>query len=107
VPKARRLPPREAELLSLYERAERVLEEGGRDAVKDEFARVDGALCGPFESEWLLRWNLLESLLKLGQNGALAQRLTGELEALEVALDYRQPIASGMRYLRQRFSLSP
>jgi hypothetical protein len=46
-------------------------------------------------------------LLKLGQNGALAQRLTGELEGLEVALDYRQPIASGMRYLRQRFSLSP
>jgi phenylalanine-4-hydroxylase len=107
VPKPRRLPPHEAELLSLYERAQRVLRGGSTAAVRAEFERAHQKLAAEYEGEWLLRWNLLESLLKLGEKDTLSRTLSEELEALEVSYDYRQPIASGMRYLRHRFSLSP
>jgi hypothetical protein len=35
----------------------------------------------------------------VGERGALSAELHAELERLEVAFDYRQPIASGLRYL--------
>jgi hypothetical protein len=40
-----------------------------------------------FPDEWLLRWNLLESLFKVKDTGALATMLRAELERLEVAFD--------------------
>jgi hypothetical protein len=71
------------------------------------FPRVHATLTREFPNEWLLRWNLLESLLRSaatsGQAGpitrGLADELRAELERLEVALDRRQPIASGLRSL--------
>ena len=107
VPKPRRLPPHEAGLLSLYERAQSVLRGGSTEQVRTEFARVHQRLGSEFQGEWLLRWNLLESLLKLGEKDTLSRTLSEELEALEVRYEYRQPIDSGLRYLRNRFSLSP
>jgi len=61
-------------------------------AVHDELQRY-------YSDEWLLRWNLLESLYKLGQRIPLATTLKGELEELELKFANRQPIASGLRYL--------
>jgi hypothetical protein len=64
-----------------------------------EFPEVHRELVRSFPDEWLLRWNLLESLLKVKDHGPLSAELKAELERLEVAFDYRQPIASGLRYL--------
>ena len=54
---------------------------------------------GAFPAEWLLRWNLLESLIKLGAIHR-ASCLVQELEALEVKHQHQQPIATGLRSLR-------
>ena len=66
---------------------------------KPVFERLHRELCLRFEHDWLLRWNLLESLQKLGLNGEVASQLRHELEKLEVHYQYRQPIASGLSYL--------
>jgi phenylalanine-4-hydroxylase len=98
VPKARVLPARERDLLSLYERAARAHAQGSA-SMAGAFPEVHRELQKNFPDEWLLRWNLLESLLKVKDSGALSAELKAELERLEVAFEYRQPIASGLRYL--------
>jgi len=52
-----------------------------------------------FPDEWLLRWNLLESLVKIGETGAFASRLRHELEALEDHHLGKEPILTGLRFL--------
>jgi phenylalanine-4-hydroxylase len=98
VPKARVIPKGERALLSLYEQATRA-HDAGSGAMTREFPEVHRELVRSFPDEWLLRWNLLESLLKVKDHGPLSAELKAELERLEVAFDYRQPIASGLRYL--------
>ena len=99
VPKAHTVPPRERELLALYEIALSALRSAQGSEVVPVFERVHGELCRDFERDWLLRWNLLESLQKLGLEGRVAADLRRELEQLEVYYQYRQPIASGLSYL--------
>jgi phenylalanine-4-hydroxylase len=101
VPKPHVLPESAQALAALYLQAERA-RGAGQPAMTETFARIHERLEREFPQEWLLRWNLLESLLK--GDGAvggapLALTLTSELEALEVRLDHREPIASGLRYL--------
>jgi phenylalanine-4-hydroxylase len=98
VPRPRALPERERRLLSLYERAEEAHRTGAA-RVQSVFPRVLAVLDRDFPREWLLRWNLLESLIKAGDDGPVARALRSELERLEVELDHDQPIASGLRYL--------
>jgi phenylalanine-4-hydroxylase len=102
VPRHRDLPPEERAALDLYERAEGAYR-AGVQATAEVFPRIHAALERDFPEEWLLRWNLLESLLRTTQTGTLAKTLWAELERLEVALDRRQPIASGLRYLEASF----
>jgi phenylalanine-4-hydroxylase len=99
VPKAHTVPPRERELLGLYETALGALRSSLGADVLPVFERVHGELCRHFEHDWLLRWNLLESLQKLSLDGSVAAALRRELTQLEVYYDYRQPIASGLSYL--------
>ena len=99
VPKAHTVPPRDRELLGLYETALGALRSALGSDVVPVFERVHRELCRHFEHDWLLRWNLLESLQKLGLHGDLASALRHELEELEVYYQYRQPIASGLSYL--------
>lgn len=101
VPKPRVLASDEQRLLTLFERAARAHDAGPR-AMQEAFPEVEAALGREFPRDWLLRWNLLESLDKSGGDGELRARLRAELEALEIALGYRQPIATGLRYLAQR-----
>jgi phenylalanine-4-hydroxylase len=104
VPRPRAFPAGERAMIDLYERAEGA-HRAGSSAMAREFPRVHAALQRDFPREWLLRWNMLESLRKAPATGTLAQTLWDELEHLEMALDRRQPIASGLRYLES--SLTP
>ncbi|RYZ09556.1 MAG: aromatic amino acid hydroxylase [Myxococcales bacterium] len=101
VPKAHTVPPREQGLLSLYELSLSALRSALGSSVVPVFERVHRELAESHPHDWLLRWNLLESLQKLGAGGSLAEALRGELEDLEVHYDCRQPIASGLSYLRR------
>jgi phenylalanine-4-hydroxylase len=99
VPKPRAIPPREHALLGLYEAAISALRSSLGSEVLPVFERVHRELAAQFPEDWLLRWNLLESLQKLGLPGPMADDLRRELSELEVHFQYRQPIASGLAYL--------
>ncbi|HVY27784.1 MAG TPA: aromatic amino acid hydroxylase [Polyangiaceae bacterium] len=99
VPKLHSIRPRENDLLELYEAALGVLRSSLGSDVVPVFERIHDALSERFEHDWLLRWNLLESLQKLGLRVPLGDQLRRELEQLEVHYQYRQPIASGLSYL--------
>ena len=99
VPKAHTVPPRERELVGLYETSLAALRSSLGSDVVPVFERVHRALVEHFPHDWLLRWNLLESLQKLSLQGSVAEELRRELEQLEVYYQYRQPIASGLSYL--------
>ena len=99
VPKAHSIRPRENDMLELYEAALGVLRSSLGTEVVPVFERIHRALNERFEHDWLLRWNLLESLQKLGLKAELGEDLRRELEQLEVFYQYRQPIASGLSYL--------
>ena len=101
VPKPRHLPPEEQRLLTLFERSAQA-HAGGAQSMLDEFPAVHAELEREFSREWLLRWNLLESLLKLDIGKPLAHQLRNDLEELEVRLQHLQPIATGLRYLAER-----
>ncbi len=99
VPKPRTIAERERALLALYERALAAFREQLGSSVVSAFASIHGELTAEFSEEWLLRWNLLESLCKLGERGPLARTLEAELAALEIRFSHREPIATGLRYL--------
>jgi phenylalanine-4-hydroxylase len=100
VPKLREFSARDLERLGLFDRALdawRTL--GGRD-VAAAFEIILRRLDEAFPDEWLLRWNLLESLLKIGEHGALSKRLEDDLERLEIRFGHLEPIATGLSTLR-------
>jgi phenylalanine-4-hydroxylase len=99
VPKPRLLVGRERALLALYERAITAFRQQFGSAVVAAFEPIHAELRRDFADEWLLRWNLLECLCKLGERGPMAGALAAELDALEIRFSHREPIASGLRYL--------
>ena len=103
VPKPEPLAQRERALLDLYERAIVAFRQQLGSAAVPAFSEVHAELSRNFPDEWLLRWNLLECLCKLGEGKAeaqpLGQTLRAELLALELKFSHREPIASGLRYL--------
>jgi hypothetical protein len=90
---------REQALLSLYERALAAFRMRLGGNALHAFSIIHAELSGTFADEWLLRWNLLECLCKLGEGEALRRTLEEELRALELKFCHREPIASGLRYL--------
>jgi phenylalanine-4-hydroxylase len=101
VPKPRVRPERDRSLLDHFDRAQGA-HVAGPSAIARTFAEIHDVLVRDYPREWLLRWNMLESLLRSGPEGSLARRLRLELEDLEIAFDHREPIASGLRYLDRR-----
>jgi phenylalanine-4-hydroxylase len=101
IPRARAFERGEQRLQSLYAGAERAHRRGPQ-SVRAAFPRIFDILVRKYPKEWLLRWNLLESLLKAQEEGSLVRAVRGELEALEVRFDHREPIASGLAYLLRR-----
>jgi phenylalanine-4-hydroxylase len=96
VPKPRARSARELELTRLYER---VAGASRSAAALDELSAVHAALDHAYPHEWLLRFNLLERLLKLPDAAGLARRVAGELEALELHFERREPIQMGLEFL--------
>jgi hypothetical protein len=99
VPKTRARSDSERALTALYQRIAAL----PRDvSAEPELTRVHAALDAAYPREWLLRWNLLERARDFPEGRALAQRISAELETLEVAFDRREPIAMGLRFLSER-----
>ncbi|MEP6653106.1 MAG: aromatic amino acid hydroxylase [Myxococcales bacterium] len=101
VPRPRLLDPREQRLLSLYRQAQAAgaRAEAGPAGQTLGLRAVHDVLVGEYPQEWLLRWNILESLRKSGAPSEVTRPLCQELEHLEEVFQNREPIASGLRYL--------
>jgi phenylalanine-4-hydroxylase len=100
VPKSRSFAPEQREIIALYEQALSALRGSFGSQVVPHFEAIHRSLGERYPEEWLLRWNLLESLIKLGERGALAATLEAELDRLEIRFAHREPIATGLAYLR-------
>ena len=68
-------------------------------ALVASFREVHDTLREHYPKDWLLRWNLLESLVKQDLRGDLSDALASELRTLEREFHGEQPIASGLKYL--------
>jgi phenylalanine-4-hydroxylase len=101
VPKPRTFSEADVERIALHERAVHAFREAGGTHAGDEVAAILARLEAAFPDEWLLRWNLLEGIVKRGEEPDLAKRLVKELELLEVRFDRQEPIATGLEYIRR------
>jgi phenylalanine-4-hydroxylase len=107
VPRPREFGARDRELSELYERAMEAWREFGGSSVENEFRRIVDRLEEHFPEDWLLRWNLLESLVKLGRSSSVTSRLEADLERLEIRFDHLEPIATGLSHVRAMMRSSP
>ncbi|MEO5767599.1 MAG: aromatic amino acid hydroxylase [Polyangia bacterium] len=101
VPRPRLLELSEQRLLFLYRQAQTAGAGAAAGAVwkSSDLRAVHDVLAGAYPQEWLLRWNILESLYKTGAPSEVTRPLYQELEHLEEVFQNREPIASGLRYL--------
>jgi phenylalanine-4-hydroxylase len=100
-PSVRQLDPAERDLRMLYEEASLAWRRRFGQSFVPTFERVHRVLVERYPHEWLLRWNLLENLLELGETEK-TQDIARELELLERHYQEREPIATGLRSLRAR-----
>lgn len=88
----------ESKVLHLYRKALHLCEKPDSPELVEGFLRIDKEL-GQHPDEWLLRWNLLESLRKVDRGAELQAKLRDDLLAIEQT-DYKSlPITTGLRYL--------
>ena len=86
-------------MIELYARALAAHRSPSPAAMLTIFRELHDVLGRQYPRDWLLRWNLLESLVKRDLRGDLADALQAELTLLEREFHGEQPIASGLRYL--------
>ena len=99
VPHPREYPTDEARMIELYSRALAAHHAPSPATMLTTFHELHSVLQERYPRDWLLRWNLLESLVKRDLQGNLLDALRHELAALEREFHGEQPIASGLRYL--------
>lgn len=99
IPKPRHRSAAESRALELFEGVAALPAHGPDVAAALSTAHAE--LTERFPQEWLLRWNLLERAQRLPEAQRLASTLAAELETLEVQFERREPIAMGLRYLRE------
>jgi len=99
VPHPRVYPADEARMIELYGRALAAHRAPSSSAMVQSFREIHAMLGQHYPNDWLLRWNLLESLVKRELHGELTDALQSELATLEREFHGEQPIASGLRYL--------
>jgi hypothetical protein len=100
VPKPSDASAAQRQLRALYEHALEAWRSRTGSEVVTRFEQIANQLDAEAPGDWLLRFNLLESLVKLGEGDELADRLERELEQLEIRYAHKEPIATGLRYLR-------
>jgi phenylalanine-4-hydroxylase len=83
-------------LRTLYEREAKTRELPGANSVH---AEIHDVLARDYPEEWLLRWNLLDRLSRLGVDAPRCRALAAELARLEVHFERKHPIATGLGYL--------
>jgi phenylalanine-4-hydroxylase len=88
----------EGKVLHLYREALKLWSGPESPTLVEGFSRIDAELAD-HPDEWLLRWNLLESLRKVDRGEDLQAKLRDELLEIEKS-DYESlPITTGLRYL--------
>lgn len=100
-PSLRQLDTAERELRNLYDEASVAWKQRFGTSFVPVFERIHRLLVERYPHEWLLRWNLLENLLELGETEK-TRDIARELERLEHHYQEREPIATGLRSLRAR-----
>jgi phenylalanine-4-hydroxylase len=93
----------DAALLALYRRALRLWEKPESPDLVPGFEAIGEALRDDFPDDWLLRWNLLESLAKTGTGDALAAQLRAELLEIEQRFPSEAPVSTGLHFLAERY----
>lgn len=99
VPHPRGYPADEARMIELYARALAAHASSATGDMLTSFREIHQVLAEQYPHDWLLRWNLLESLVKRSMQGELSDQLRSELTRLERDFNGEQPIASGLSYL--------
>jgi phenylalanine-4-hydroxylase len=102
VPKARQFDAAQRQLIGLYEQTREVLRQGCGSTALEQLEKIYGVLEAQYPDEWLLRWNLLEGFLQLGAKAGSGERIEGQLEEMEIRFAHREPIATGLAYLKAR-----
>lgn len=88
----------EGQVLHLYREALRLWKDPDSPSLVQGFRRLDQELQA-HPDEWLLRWNLLESLRKVDRGEELQRKLRDDLLEIEKT-DYDSlPITTGLKYL--------
>ena len=106
---ARRLPRSQGhrgddpQRLDLYRRALRLWEKPEAPDLVSGFEEIEEALAEGFPDNWLLRWNLLESLCKVGRGAELARELRERLLEVEACFPDDAPVSTGLRFLDDRY----
>jgi hypothetical protein len=102
-PPRRARPASDQRLVLLYRDALRLWERPDSIDVVPGFTRIAADLRTHYPGDWLLRWNLLESLRKLDAGVVLATMLRDDLLDVEASTPggaaTKAPIARGLRYL--------
>ena len=98
-PKPRSFPATERAMIDLYQQALAAHANSSTAQMVETFERIHQVLEREFPHDWLLRWNVLESLVKRQYRGPLTAKLKEELAMLEDHYEGKEPIASGLGYL--------
>jgi len=102
-PPPRVRPESERQLVALYRDALRLWERPGSPELVPGFMRIARELRAQYPGDWLLLWNLLESLRKIDAGIVLATMLRDDLLAVEASTPgdaaTKAPIERGLRYL--------
>ena len=107
VPKPHTLDEAQLEMLTLYQRALEAFNSLGGQKLSAACAAIIKRLDEAYPEDWLLRFNVLESLTKAGEDAALQGKLQHDLERLELRYAGREPIATGLAYVRALAQSTP
>ena len=93
----------DALVIDFYREALRLWENPEAPELVMRFGFLCESLRENFPDDWLLRWNLLECLCKVGRGASVAATLRGELLAIEKRNPDELPISMGLRYLDEKY----
>lgn len=114
VPRPRTRGAAERAMVQMFEEAHALFHARAGTRAADAVERMVRTLDAHYEDEWLIRYELLAGLVRAGEPGEagqgpqdtaalahkLAHKLARDLERLELRYARREPIATGLAYLR-------